>query len=204
MTRQKLKARDVFEQLARGPFELEIERRWLPRSLPREVHEVRRSEITQYYVRIGSPEEGRLRLRRKGDEFLASIKMGNGLVRRESLPLSLSETDFHDILDGKPWPRVQKVRCYIGHDGHVMDLDIYRGSLTGLAIAETEFPSVKRADRFAVPLWLGREVTWIWGLGNSALARYGMPANVELLTEAVKPLLRTFERGDNAQAKPRS
>jgi adenylate cyclase len=54
-----------------------------------------------------------------------------------------------------------------------IELDVYRGRLRGLAVAEVEFPSAAAMKRFKPLPWFGREVTGRSAFSNSKLATSG-------------------------------
>jgi CYTH domain-containing protein len=61
-------------------------------------------------------------------------------------------------------------------DGLKFEVDIYRGDLEGLMVAEIEFPSEEEANAFDPPGWLGDEVTGDHRYLNETLATTGAPA----------------------------
>ena len=79
------------------------------------------------------------------------------------------------------WPltegrRIEKRRYELpADDGLTIELDVYEGALAGLVVAEVEFDSEQRADTFAGPGWLGREVTDDARYKNQRLACEGAP-----------------------------
>ena len=68
-----------------------------------------------------------------------------------------------------------KTRHLIPHGERQIELDLYRGELDGLAIAEVEFPDEESADAFEPPEWLGEEVTGDERYLNRTLAARGLP-----------------------------
>jgi CYTH domain-containing protein len=56
-----------------------------------------------------------------------------------------------------------------------IELDVFRGGLSGLCVAEVEFPSEEEAAAFSPPDWFGREVTDDERFKNKSLARHGRP-----------------------------
>jgi len=58
-------------------------------------------------------------------------------------------------------------------NGHQVELDVYRGLLEGLVVAEVEFESAEESRRFAPPTWFGDEVTNNKHYKNSSLALHG-------------------------------
>ena len=52
-----------------------------------------------------------------------------------------------------------------------VELDIFKGELEGLVIAEAEFDSVEEANGFAAPDWFSEDVTYDKNYHNSNLCR---------------------------------
>ena len=115
-----------------------------------------------------------IRVRRKGGQYYQTVKTGMGIKRIE-VELALTRAQF-DIL----WPltagrRVKKVRYELIEGKWTIELDVYRGRLKGLVIAEVEFESVTESARFVPPPWFGREVTDDARYKNANLAQRGLP-----------------------------
>ncbi len=150
---------------------MEIERKFLVTETP-DLGGVESEEIEQGYLALG--EDGEVRLRRRGDRHELTVKRGGGLARDE-VEIELDR----DRLDAL-WPltegrRLAKRRHRISHGDLVIELDLYRGELEGLAVAEIEFESEREAETFKPPSWLGREVTGERRYLNESLATEGRP-----------------------------
>jgi adenylate cyclase len=70
---------------------------------------------------------------------------------------------------------VEKTRYQIDYAGQKIELNIFRGSLEGLVLAEVEFASRERSEEFKPPDWLGEEVTEDPRYKNQSLAQKGAP-----------------------------
>jgi CYTH domain-containing protein len=150
----------------------EIERKFLVAGVPTEMDAGER--VDQGYLALG--ENGlEVRLRRKGDRRLLTIKQGSGRTRvEEELPV---DPEVFDRL----WPLTEGRR--VEKDRHLVPLaqdltaevDVYRGDLEGLEVVEVEFSSEEAADAFDPPDWIGREVTDDGRYANRALASEGLP-----------------------------
>lgn len=115
-----------------------------------------------------------IRVRRKGGQYYQTVKTGMGIKRIE-VEMALTRVQF-DIL----WPltagkRIKKVRYELIEGKWTIELDVYRGRLKGLVIAEVEFESVTESARFVPPPWFGREVTDDARYKNANLAQRGLP-----------------------------
>ena len=148
----------------------EIERKFLVSSMPEDPG--RGTAIVQGYLPLAS-NDTELRVRRKGDATVLTVKRGSGLDRGED-EVAIS-TDAFDAL----WPltegrRIEKTRYEIAHAGATIEMDEFGGELEGLLLAEIEFDSTDASERFEPPGWLGREVTGDANYGNRSLAEKGL------------------------------
>lgn len=148
---------------------LEIERKFLVRSLPDGFGNARPVEIRQGYAEDG------LRFRQKGDRYYETRKVGTSLVLEEH-EREISREEFETRWPLTAGRRLEKTRTEIDlGSGLVAEVDIFGGSLAGLRYVEVEFPDVEAALAFVPPEWFGREVTDDLRYRNSALARLGRP-----------------------------
>lgn len=114
-------------------------------------------------------------MRRRAGRSWLTVKSGAGRVRVEE-EIEIEPDRFERL-----WPlteglRIEKTRYEIdAGDGVVIELDVYTGDLDGLVTAEVEFDSEEAADAFAVPDWLGPDVTEDVRYKNQRLARDGAP-----------------------------
>jgi adenylate cyclase len=152
----------------------ERERKFLVRKLPANLSRFKHDDIEQGYLAI--PRSNRLatevRIRRTGAEYMLTVKQGSGESRDET------EAPIPAASARHLWPltagaRVRKVRYKIPYEGLKIELDVYRGRLRGLAVAEVEFPSAAAMKKFKPPKWFGREVTGSDAYSNSSLATSG-------------------------------
>ena len=150
----------------------EIERKFCVREMP---NLTARSgvAIAQGYLAVDATGT-EIRVRRKGGQFYQTLKMGAGIKRTE-VEMALSRAQF-DLL----WPltagrRVEKVRYVLAEGKWTIELDVYRGHLKGLVVAEVEFANLAESARFVPPPWFGREVTDDDRYKNANLAERGLP-----------------------------
>jgi CYTH domain-containing protein len=152
---------------------MEIERKYLVAARP-DLDGVERYEIEQGYLALDDEGGTEVRLRRKGDELLLTVKGGSGESRLEE-EIELDGGRFEAL-----WPlterrRVVKTRHLIAHGPHTIELDVYAGQLEGLLVAEVEFPDQPSAEEFEPPDWFGDEVTGDRRYLNQTLATEGAP-----------------------------
>jgi adenylate cyclase len=149
----------------------EIERKFLVAAIPDDSGPGTR--IVQGYLPLTS-EETELRVRRKGDKTVLTVKRGRGLDRRE-VEVAISAEAFEAL-----WPltegcRIEKTRYELPHGDATIELDEFGGELEGLLVAEVEFDSRQASELFQEPEWLGRDVTNDPAYANRALAERGRP-----------------------------
>lgn len=148
----------------------EIERKYLLVETPDDLPTG--SAIRQGYLAVDGPTE--VRIRAIDDRYVLTVKGGHGLERAE-VELDLDRDRFDAL-----WPLTQgrqldKTRHRVPIGSLIAEVDVYRGSLDGLVVAEVEFASVADAEAFDPPGWLGRDVTGERGWSNAALATNGRP-----------------------------
>lgn len=152
---------------------LEIERKFLVTSLPEGMDRYLHERIVQGYV-VVSADGSEVRLRRKGQKYFETVKLGMGEVRSE-LEIELTAAQFETLWEATAGRRIEKTRYEIRHAGAIIEVDVYHGELTGLQIAECEFGSAEESRRFLPPDWFGREVTNDPAYKNQNLAVRGRP-----------------------------
>jgi adenylate cyclase len=152
---------------------LEIERKFLVTSLPEAMDRYPHERIIQGYVVVGA-DGSEVRLRRKGQKYVETVKLGRGEVRSE-LEIELTATQFDTLWEATSGRRIEKTRYEVPHAGRTVEVDVYHGELAGLVIAECEFASAEESRRFVPPGWFGREVTDDPEYKNQSLALHGRP-----------------------------
>ncbi|KAA2285524.1 CYTH domain-containing protein [Arenimonas fontis] len=133
----------------------------------------RSQRMVQGYLNdAASLREGRqqasVRVRVAGDRAWINLKSREiGSTRQEfdyEIPLADAEALLNLCVGG----RVEKLRHYVHHGGHVFEVDEFLGENAGLVVAELELDSADAA--FERPDWLGAEVTGQPRYYNLALA----------------------------------
>jgi CYTH domain-containing protein len=154
---------------------VEIERKWLvPETPPFALGPPPPDRIQQGYLTIGG-DGGETRVRRRGGRCTLTVKSGSGLVRRET-EIGITAAQFDGLWAATEGARVEKQRYTLRDEqGHVIELDVYAGALSGLVVAEVEFDDPRGAESFAAPYWFGHEVTDDPRYKNQRLATAGEP-----------------------------
>jgi adenylate cyclase len=149
----------------------EIERKFLVSAIPDNPGPGTR--ILQGYLPLTS-EETELRVRRKGDETVLTVKRGHGLDRGEQ-EVAISAEAFETLWPLTEGRRIEKTRYELPHGDATIELDEFSGELEGLLVAEVEFDSRQASELFEEAEWLGRDVTDDPAYGNRTLAERGRP-----------------------------
>lgn len=152
---------------------VEIERKFVLSERPAWLDDHVSVAIEQGYLAIVEGET-EVRLRRKGEQTILTVKRGAGEVRGEQ-EIQLGEDQF-----GALWPltgetRVAKRRYEVRHGDLTIEVDVFEGPLAGIVIAEVEFDSEQASAAFDPPAWLGDEVTGDARYANESLAVRGAP-----------------------------
>lgn len=155
---------------------MEIEKKYLVRSLPEGLENCRRKHITQSYI-SRSPVIRLRRIIEDGSEtFILTVK-GEGLSVREEHELPLTKSQYETLRKKEEGRVLQKTRYLIplGTDplseGLVAELDIFEGDLSGLELVEVEFDSEEAMEAFIPPEWFGEDVSDSDRYHNSTLSR---------------------------------
>lgn len=152
----------------------EIERKFLLQRVPSLANGLQSIDIEQGYLAID--EETEVRVRRADPDRFITVKGGQGEVRDE-VEIAISDEQFAALWPLTEGRRLGKRRLVITLErGLEVELDVFKGELEGLLIAEVEFESEAESDEFEPPGWLGEEVTGDDRYSGQSLARSGTPA----------------------------
>ena len=156
-----------------APAAVEIERKYVLPAAPPELEGHTGERIQQGYVAVA--DDGvEVRVRRRGDETVLTVKSGPGHVRVEE-ELPIDERRFAALWPLTEGRRLTKTRHLVPLGDLTAEVDVYDDALAGLVTAEVEFASTEDSARFVAPEWLGREVTGDPRYANQSLARSGRP-----------------------------
>lgn len=162
---------------------IEIERRFLVRTLPPILDSTPCKSIEQGYYRADD-HQSLQRIRRIDGRCIHTIKHGKGLVRKE-IEKEISEQEFNQLWLRTEGRRLRKKRYFLPFGEWRIELDVYEDALEGFFIAEVEFPSVEDSKNFTPPAWFGPEVTERDGFTNSHFAEFGVPEAYRELIEEI-------------------
>ena len=147
---------------------MEIERKFLIKSLPGDLSEYYSTLIEQAYL-CGRPV---IRVRRDGDQYYMTYK-GGGLIAREEYNLPLTEDAYEHLLAKADGRIITKRRYRIPFGTYTIELDVFSGAYEGLILAEVEFESLADARQFIPPDWFAEDVSENPLYHNSVMALGG-------------------------------
>lgn len=153
----------------------EVERKFVLAAEPDGLRDHPAKAVAQGYLAI-DPAGSEVRVRRKDDETLMTVKSGIGLVRGEE-EFEIDPDRFERLWAMTDGRQVSKTRYLVPLDGGLTaEVDLYHGALEGLVTAEIEFPDEASALAYTAPEWLGEDVTGDARYANRTLATDGIPA----------------------------
>ena len=146
---------------------MEIERKFLIHTLPEDLDSYPSSTLEQAYLCT----EPVVRVRRSDDTYTLTYK-SKGLMSREEYNLPLTEEAYRHLSEKIDGHFVSKERyCIPYKDGLTIELDIFKGHLAPLVLAEVEFPTEEDANTFLPPDWFAEDVTFSPLYHNSTLSK---------------------------------
>ena len=150
---------------------MEIERKFLVRTLPADLDQYPCRHIRQVYVSTDPV----IRARQKDKEHILTVK-GEGFLQREEFELPLTGEQFKRLAAKSEGRAVEKKRYCIPYGAHTIELDIFAPPFAPLILAEVEFESVEDANAFVPPDWFGEDVTGESEYTNAAICRKRLAA----------------------------
>lgn len=147
---------------------MEIERKFLVKTLPENLDEYECRQIEQGYLCT----EPVVRIRRSDEKYTLTYK-GAGLLMREEYNLPLTKEGYEHLRPKADGILIVKKRYKIPYQKYTIELDIFEEELAPLLLAEVEFDSREEAEAFVPPDWFGEDVTFDGTYQNSYLSRHG-------------------------------
>lgn len=148
---------------------MEIEKKYLVKSLPDKLESFPRRRIEQGYLCTDPV----VRIRKDDNKYELTYK-SSGLMVREEYNLPLTEEAYEHLSAKTDGILIRKDRYLIpcpGYKDLTIELDIFKDTLSPLILAEVEFPDEQTALSFVPPKWFGEDVTFSGQYHNSALSR---------------------------------
>lgn len=147
--------------------EIETERKFLVKYLPKNYKKNRLLKIEQAYIEFAPKEH---RVRKKNDIYLETFK-GEGELSRTEEEIEITKEQYDSLLQKKVSRLIVKDRYMIPIKKKLTaELNIYKNELKGLFVIEVEFDSLDDSYKFKPLEWFGTEVTYDKKLKNQSLA----------------------------------
>ena len=146
---------------------MEIERKYLVKTLPDHLDQYESKKIAQGYLCT----EPVVRIRRSNDDYYLTYK-GDGLMVREEYNLPLTKDAYLHLKPKADGLVISKTRYLIPEKNRLtIELDVFHQEYEGLLLAEVEFSSQEEAESYCPPDWFGEDVTFSVRYHNSTLSR---------------------------------
>lgn len=147
---------------------MEIEKKFIPNEIPKDLAQFKNHKIEQAYLNTAPV----VRIRKQDDEYYLTYK-GGGMMAREEYNLPLNAESYQHLREKADGNIITKTRYLIPiNDGNLTaELDIFEGKFSGMLLVEVEFDSIEQADAFQKPDWFGEEVTHDKMYHNSYLSK---------------------------------
>lgn len=145
---------------------MEIERKFLVRSLPENLAQYPSRHISQVYVSTDPV----IRARKKGEDHILTIK-GEGFLQREEFELPLTKEQYKRLSAKAEGRAISKTRYMIPFGEYTIELDVFEPPFDPLVLAEVEFGNVEEANAFVPPDWFGEDVTHENEYTNAAISQ---------------------------------
>lgn len=168
---------------------MEIERKFLVKSLPASLDYYNKEEIEQGYLCVNPV----VRVRRQDENYYLTYK-GSGMMSRVEHNLPLTKEGYEHLLQKADGFVITKTRYLIGIEevlhwdeehvpitiqrenvgnGMVIELDVFHGEFEGLILAEIEFADEESANSFTMPDCFSEDVTYKEKYHNSYMSQFG-------------------------------
>lgn len=145
---------------------MEIERKFLLKSLPDNLNKYPCKEIEQGYLNTNPV----IRIRKSDDSYELTYK-SKGLMIREEYNLPLDCASYNHLLKKADGRIIRKTRYLIPYSSSLtIELDVFKDDLKPLILAEVEFDSEDAANAFTPPEWFGEDVTFDGKYHNNYLS----------------------------------
>ena len=162
---------------------MEIERKFLIHTLPENLQVYPHDELCQAYI-CTSPV---IRVRRKNEEYILTIK-SSGMLARQEIEMPIDAESFEHLKEKRDGILISKTRYKIPEEhGFTIELDLFHGVYEGFCMAEVEFETVEHAEAFLPPSWFGMDVTYDPRFHNSRLSKNTEEEIAALLTDVLNP-----------------
>lgn len=153
---------------------MEIEKKFLVKEIPFELDKLEKEEIEQGYLCI----KPTVRIRKSNNEYFLNYKWKNkniediSAIHNIEYEMPLTKENYEHLLPKVDDYMIIKTRYIVPlEDGHVVELDVFKGNLEGLMFAEIEFKDDNDVSSFIMPEWLGKDITTDKFYDNTLLSK---------------------------------
>jgi len=159
---------------------MEIERKFLLKSLPENLEDYPCLNIEQAYLSVDPV----IRVRKEDNSYYMTYK-GKGMMTREEHSLDLTEEAYYHLRSKADGNIISKKRYLIPLENPgfkegfpappadyslTIELDVFDAPFAPLTLAEVEFGSKEAAEAFVPPDWFCEDVTYCKEYHNSYMA----------------------------------
>jgi len=146
---------------------MEIERKFLIKTLPENLNEFPCRQIEQGYLST----EPVIRIRKEDENYYLTYK-SKGFMKREEYNLPLTKESYLHLKHKIDGTLISKTRYLIPlYDNLKIELDLFKEPFKDLILAEVEFSTEEEAIHFIPPDWFLEDVTYSKKYHNSYLSR---------------------------------
>lgn len=153
---------------------LEIERKYLVKDLQGCLARAT-TAVAIFQGYLSNNPASTVRVRIQGDKAFLTIKgaSSNKGTTRVEWEKEISIKEANVLLPLCLPGTIHKTRHIVPHKDHFFEVDVFKGYLSGLVIAEVELNHAEQ--KVDLPCWIGNEVTGDNRYYNSQLALHGIP-----------------------------
>lgn len=153
---------------------MEIEKKFLVKTLPKHLEQYPKKEIEQGYLCTRPT----VRIRKADDEYFLTYKAKWGTQKiqtdahvNQEMEVPLTKESYEHLAKKTDAYMICKTRYLIPlPSGHTGELDMFHGRLSGLYFIEVEFRDEEDSNRFVPPAWFGANVSQDERYTNSFLS----------------------------------
>jgi CYTH domain-containing protein len=173
----------------------EIERKFLVREGIRESDIAEMSEgsksIRQYYLVSSKDAAVRLRHQSGTADAILTVKAGGNGISTDEFEFPVAAAYYEGHIGDRQGIEIVKTRFLVPHGGRTWEVDVFRGDLEGLVVAELECDDA--AEVTDLPEWASTEVTYDSRYKNAVLALMGKPTGTRgLRTLTLNPFAKNI------------
>lgn len=151
----------MLEVVSNANQEVELELTYLAREIPTEIEGVEPVQMEDTYFPEDPSIHAQLRVRRKDDSYVVMKKVpvteGDASAQIET-SISITKLEYDSISSGSQ-RKIIKDRYLTTINGYPAEVDVFKGSLSGLVLIDFEFKSAEEKDAFEPPAVCGADVT---------------------------------------------